>query len=98
MATTKNNWSTDRISNVIISNLITYDQECPWHLLIIYSSLEQFEQVLPKLITSQNKVINIIIMQDDCSIKFNTDTINHEPNLTFVTDDITFKVYYFEVY
>lgn len=93
MATTKNNWSTDRISNVIISNLITYDQEYPWHLFIIYSSLEQFEQVLPKLITSQNKVINIIIMQDDCSIEFNTDTINHEPNLTFVTDDITFKVY-----
>lgn len=49
MATTKNNWSTDRISNVIISNLITYDQECPWHLLIIYSSLEQFEQVLPNI-------------------------------------------------
>lgn len=65
MATTKNNWSTDRISNVIISNLIT----------------------------SQNKVINIIIMQDDCLIKFNTDTINHEPNLTFIADDITFKVY-----
>lgn len=42
MATTKNNWSTDRISNVIISNLITYDQE---------------------------------------------------PNLTFIADDITFKVY-----
>lgn len=98
MATTKNNWSTDRISNVIISNLITYDQEYPWLLLIIYSSLEQFEQVLPKLITSQNKVINIIIEQDDCLIKFNTDTINLEPNLTFVTDDITFKVYYFEVY
>lgn len=56
MATTKNNQSTDRISNVIISNLITYDQEYPWHLL------------------------------------------NLEPNLTFVTDDITFKVYYFEVY
>ena len=96
MATTKNNWSTDRISNVIISNLITYDQEYPWHLLIIYSSLEQFEQVLPKLITSQNKVINIIIMhimQDDYSIEFNTDTIDQEPNLTFVTDDITFKVY-----
>lgn len=93
MATTKNNWSTDRISNVIISNLITYDQECPWHLLIIYSSLEQFEQVLPKLITSQNKVINIIILQDDCSIEFNTDTIDQEPNLTFIADDITFKVY-----
>lgn len=93
MATTKNNWSTDRISNVIISNLITYDQECPWHLLIIYSSLEQFEQVLPKLITSQNKVINIIIIQDDCSIEFNTDTIDQEPNLTFIADDITFKVY-----
>ena len=96
MATTKNNWSTDRISNVIISNLITYDQEYPWHLLIIYSSLEQFKQILPKLITSQNKVINIIIMhimQDDCSIEFNTDTIDQEPNLTFVTDDITFRVY-----
>lgn len=93
MATTKNNWSTDRISNVIISNLITYNQEYPWHLLIIYSSLEQFEQVLPKLITSQNKVINIIIMQDDCSIEFNTDTIDQEPNLTFIADDITFKVY-----
>lgn len=93
MATTKNNWSTDRISNVIISNLITYDQEYPWHLLIIYSSLEQFEQVLPKLITSQNKVINIIIMQDDCSIEFNTDIIDQEPNLTFIADDITFKVY-----
>lgn len=65
MATTKNNWSTDRISNVIISNLIT----------------------------SQNKVINIIIMQDDCSIEFNTDTIDQEPNLTFIADDITFKVY-----
>lgn len=35
MATTKNNWSTDRISNVIISNLITYDQEYPWHLTFI---------------------------------------------------------------
>lgn len=98
MATTKNNWSTDHISNVIISNLITYDQEYPWHLAIQGSSEEQFEQVLPKLITSQNKVINIIIEQDDCLIKFNTDTINLEPNLTFVTDDITFKVYYFEVY
>lgn len=65
MATTKNNWSTDRISNVIISNLIT----------------------------SQNKVINIILIQDDCSIEFNTDTINLEPNLTFIADDITFKVY-----
>lgn len=48
--------------------------------------------------TTKNKVINIIIEQDDCLIKFNTDTINLEPNLTFVTDDITFKVYYFEVY
>lgn len=27
MATTKNNWSTDRISNMVISNLITYDPE-----------------------------------------------------------------------
>lgn len=98
MATTKNNWSTDRITNKVISNLINHDSEYPWHLLIIYSSLEQFEQVLPKLITSQNKVINIIIMQDDCLIKFNTDTINLEPKLTFITDDITFKVYYFEVY
>lgn len=50
MATTKNNWSTDRISNVII-------------------------------------------IQDDCSIEFNTDTIDQEPNLTFIADDITFKVY-----
>lgn len=65
MATTKNNWSTDRISNVIISNLIT----------------------------SQNKVINIILIQDDCSIEFNTDNISQEPNLTFIADDITFKVY-----
>lgn len=93
MATTKNNWSTDRISNMVISNLINHDPEYPWHLLITYSSLEQFEQVLPKLITSQNKVINIIIMHDDCSIEFNTDTIDQEPNLTFVTDDITFRVY-----
>lgn len=46
MATTKNNWSTDRISNVIISNLITYDQEYPWHLLIIYSSEEQYDYFL----------------------------------------------------
>lgn len=89
MATTKNNWSTDRISNLVISNLITYDQEYPWHLLIG----EQFEQVLPKLITSQNKVININIHQDDCLIEFNTDTISQEPNLTFIADDITFKVY-----
>ena len=65
MATTKNNWSTDRISNVIISNLIT----------------------------SQNKVINIILIQDDCSIEFNTDNISQEPNFTFIADDITFKVY-----
>ena len=93
MATTKNNWSTDRISNMVISNLINHDQEYPWHLAIQGSSEEQFEQVLPKLITSQNKVINIIIMQDDCSIEFNTDTIDQEPNLTFIADDITFKVY-----
>lgn len=93
MATTKNNWSTDRISNMVISNLINHDPEYPWHLLIIYSSEEPFEQVLPKLITSQNKVINIIIMHDDCSIEFNTDTIDQEPNLTFIADDITFKVY-----
>lgn len=93
MATTKNNWSTDRITNTVIANLINHDPEYPWHLAIQGSSEDQFEQVLPKLITSQNKVINIIIEQDDCLISFNTDTINLEPNLTFVTDDITFKVY-----
>lgn len=93
MATTKNNWSTDRITNMVISNLINHDSEYPWHLAIQGSSLEQFEQVLPNLITSQNKVINIILLQDDCLIEFNTDTISQEPNLTFIADDITFKVY-----
>lgn len=93
MATTKNNWSTDRITNMVISNLINHDSEYPWHLAIQGSSEEQFEQILPKLITSQNKVINIILIQDDCSIEFNTDNISQEPNLTFIADDITFKVY-----
>ena len=78
---------------MVISNLINPDSEYPWHLAIQGLSEEQFEQVLPKLITSQNKVINIIIVQDDCSIEFNTDTIDQEPNLTFIADDITFKVY-----
>lgn len=43
--------------------------------------------------TTKNKVINIILIQDDCSIEFNTDNISQEPNLTFIADDITFKVY-----
>lgn len=42
---------------------------------------------------THNKVINIILIQDDCSIEFNTDNISQEPNLTFIADDITFKVY-----
>ena len=34
MATTKNNWSTDRISNTVITNLIAYTPDYPWHLYI----------------------------------------------------------------
>ena len=89
MATTKNNWSTDRISNMVMLNLINFDPEYPWH----FCDPEQFEQILPKLILTQNKEINIIIHAYDCQIQFNTDAMDLKPNLTFITDDITFKVY-----
>lgn len=47
MATTKNNWSTNRISNTVITNLIAYTPDYPWHLYI-WGSQKHFEQVLPK--------------------------------------------------
>lgn len=69
MATTKNHWSTDRISNTVITNLIAYTPDYPWHLSI-WGSQKHFEQVLPKLITSQHKEITIYINTGDCLIEF----------------------------
>lgn len=100
MATTKNNWSTDRISNTVISKLIAYDPDYPWHLYIGDSSEKQFEQTLPRLITSQHKAINININNPDCPdcpIEFEIEkpgTDDQEPDITFNADDITFKVYF----
>lgn len=97
MATTKNNWSTDRISNTVISKLIAYDPDYPWHLYIWGSSEEQFEQILPRLITSQHKEITIYVNTDDCLIEFELeqpDPEDLEPDITFNADDITFKVYF----
>lgn len=97
MATTKNNWSTDRISNTVITNLIAYTPDYPWHLYIWGSSEKQFEQVLPKLITSQHKVISIYLNTDDCLMEFSSeipDPEELEPDITFNADDITFKVYF----
>ena len=97
MATTKNNWSTDRIANTVITNLITYDPDYPWHLYIWGSSEEQFEQILPRLITSQHKAINININNLDCRIEFEIEKLgidDQEPDIIFNADDITFKAYF----
>lgn len=97
MATTKNNWSTDRISNTVISKLIAYAPDYPWHLYIWGSFEKQFEQTLPRLITSQHKAINININNLDCLIEFEIEkpgTDDQEPDITFNADDITFKVYF----
>lgn len=98
MATTKNNWSTDRISNMVILNLINHEPEYPWHLAIEWShSGRQFEWVLPKLITSQNKVIYIHIDTDDCIIEFSSEIPNlnkPDPKFIFTIDDIIFKAYF----
>lgn len=96
MATTKNNWSTDRISNTVITNLIAYTPDYPWHLYI-WGSQKHFEQVLPKLITSQHKEITIYINTDNCLIEFELeqpDPEDLEPDITFNADDITFKAYF----
>lgn len=105
MATTKNNRSTDRISNTVITNLIAYTPN-----YLIEFELKQPDPEDPELdITSQHKKITIYINANDTDDTDDTDDINDcliefeleqsdsedlELEITFNADDITFKVYF----
>lgn len=96
MATTKNNWSIDRISNTVITNLIAYTLDYPWASYIA-NSLSQFDLILPELMQSKAKEISIYLNTDDCLMEFSSeipDPEEIEPDITFNADDITFKAYF----